>query len=196
MDKPVPREVHIRAPGDPPPKDIPAPSPAFLCRGPWTVLYSTLPYWKKRRNVRIKYGLLPFQFTPRLDDLVTYQSLTSDTVNSIHGADRAGQDGWSWGWRGNGWLLFLSSRWEILGYGTLGAAEGEVGEAEGRQWVVTYFRETLFTPAGIDIYARPRAYLPDPLLEEIKAKLKSTGDARLETLTEELFMVKHDGDYK
>jgi len=57
---------------------------------------------------------------------------------------------------------------------------------------VTYFKKTLFTPGGIDIYVRPLPYLSESLLEEIKAKLKSTGHATLATLADELFMVKHD----
>jgi hypothetical protein len=90
-----------------------------------------------------------------------------------------------------------------LGYGAVTDAVGQAageglrhgkGKGEGEtEWAVTYFAKTLFTPAGIDIYTRPRPQLPESLLEEIKARLKGTGEALLATLVDELFMVKHDG---
>ena len=51
----------------------------------------------------------------------------------------------AYGWRGKGWLKIASSQWEVLGS----------GEEEGG-WAVTFFQKTLFTPIGIDVYARKK----------------------------------------
>jgi len=40
---------------------------------------------------------------------------------------------------------------------------------------VTFFEKTLFTPAGLDIYARSVEGLPKPLLKEIFEKIKAVG---------------------
>lgn len=112
---------------------------------------------------------------------------------------------WAWKWRGSGWLKVASSKWEVLGYGTItilipGPTEDKSGHADGNgeeervEWMVTYFSRTLFTPAGIDIYARPRAVVPEELLAGIKRGLKDTADVVLGRLAEELFPVRHDSN--
>jgi hypothetical protein len=105
----------------------------------WHVTHSSLPMWKSKRNVRIKYTPLPpsskttpQESTDRLDDLVTYQSLTSTKISTIAGVDSASGEGrGEWDWRGKGWLKVASSHWEVLGWGE------EVGT--GNKWVVTCF---------------------------------------------------------
>lgn len=126
---------------------------------------------------------------------------------------------WAWKWRGSGWLKIASSQWEILAYGTsrnsaepsseLGAripqaaTGGEeqdglrvAGKDEDDEsqidWAVTYFAKTLFTPAGIDVYSRPKAAVSSELLERIKNGLKATGHVELARLSDELFLVQHD----
>lgn len=109
-------------------------------------------------------------------------------------------EGGSWGyhWRGTGWLVIASSRWEVLGYGSVPVAgadvDGTTSKVESVDWAVTYFAKTLFTPAGIDIYSRPSVKLPERLFEEIKKRLKTTGLEAVEQLVEELFLVKHDAN--
>lgn len=71
-------------------------------------------------------------------------------------------------WRGNGLLFIASSKWQVLGCNT--------SEAEGSlPWAVTFFEKTLFTPAGLDIYARSAEGIPEPLLREILEKIKAVG---------------------
>lgn len=79
--------------------------------------------------------------------------------------------------------MIASSHWEVLGWGDL--------EGEG-QWAVTYFAKTLFTPAGIDIYAREKNGLPGEVVEGIKSALGGIGDEAVKKLAEEVFEVKRD----
>lgn len=71
--------------------------------------------------------------------------------------------------------MIASSAWQVLGYG------------DG--WAVTYFAKTLFTPAGLDIYARTEEGLAPELLEEILNKTRALG-GELGKLAEGFFEVK------
>ncbi|KAI9848680.1 MAG: hypothetical protein M1837_006767 [Sclerophora amabilis] len=220
------------------PADFLPPSTAWL-QGTWNVSYATLPMWKTKRNVQITYQPLPATATAtaagasnlateggddgapaaggetdRIDDVVSYQTLHSDKVKTIHGVDNAsGGDASKWDWRGKGWLAIASSHWEVLGYGsgkppppssppplssslnntaTDSAAE-VVADAEIEEWIVTYFAKTLFTPAGIDIYSRPASRLSVGIVEAVKAALAKIDDPDIQKLGGELFEVKHDG---
>lgn len=59
--------------------------------------------------------------------------------------------------RGSGWAGLLSSTWEILGYGIDPPSKWgheHVRAEEGDSWIVIYVAETLFTPAGLNIFCR------------------------------------------
>ncbi|KAI4253134.1 MAG: hypothetical protein LQ352_003870 [Teloschistes flavicans] len=154
--------------------------------GTWNVTFSTLPMWKSKRNVLIKYT--PFSASssaepiPRLDDLVSYQGLSSDKVKTVEGIDTSPSPftGGEWDWRGKGWLKIASSHWEILGWGDL---------ADGNQWVVIYFAKTLFTPAGLDVFSRRKEGLPEEVMEGIKSALGASKDAEVKSLAGEIFEV-------
>ena len=167
--------------------------------GSWSVTHSTLPMWKKSRNVQITYKAIASTSPPQIDDLVTYQNLTSDKVKTVTGVDKPfevpnteaapeaeGGERASLGynWRGKGLLMIATSKWEILGYGD--------EEGTGNSWVVTYFAKTLFTPAGIDFYSRKGSLAPKTI-EDIKAGLAALG-GDVATLAEQLFEVKMDED--
>jgi len=82
-------------------------------------------------------------------------------------------------------LKIASSQWEVLGWGE---------EEEG--WVVTFFQKTLFTPAGLDIYARRKGGLTKEMLERIKGEMKkmASGDDGPKKMVDSIFEVKHDWD--
>jgi hypothetical protein len=155
----------------------------------WHVTHSTLPMWKSNKNVAITYTALPStspDSPPQLDDLVAYNSL-SDSSNppkqkTVRGVDTpfvstpAAYD-----WRGRGWLKIASSHWEVLGW----------GEEDGG-WVVTYFAKTLFTPAGIDVYARRKGGISDGLLERVKEAMRQVQDEAFGKLAGEIFEIKHE----
>ncbi|KAL8690800.1 MAG: hypothetical protein Q9218_003849 [Villophora microphyllina] len=124
--------------------------------------------WKSKRNVSIRYTPLPpsssSELIPRLDDLVSYQTLNSDKVKTVEGIDTpsSSSSGGEWDWRGKGWLKIASSHWEVLGWGD---------SEDGNQWVVTYFAKTLFTPAGVDVYSRRKEGLSEGSVEAVIREL-------------------------
>lgn len=151
--------------------------------------------WKKSRNVRITYT--PIAGTPHIDDVVSYQAHTSTAIKTVHGVDKpfevpntAAAEGegekasMAYHWRGKGWLMIASSKWEILGYGE--------EEGTGNSWVVTYFAKTLFTPAGVDFYSR-KGDLTPKTVEDIKKALADMG-GDVKELASQVFEVKVDGD--
>lgn len=160
----------------------------------WHVTHSTLPMWKNKRNVRIKYtplepsvSSIPKDNTDRLDDLVSYQSLKSDKVSTISGIDKVSGTGDSrgeWDWRGKGWLKIAGSHWEVMGW----------GEEEGthNKWLVTMFAKTLFTPAGIDVYSQTSSGLHPATLEGIREALSAIGDQEVRRMSREIFEITTD----
>lgn len=150
-------------------------------QGPWHVTHSTLPMWKSNRNVVITYT--PTE-TPQggIDDLVQYQPLKSDKNKTVRGVDTPdASTPAAYNWRGKGWLKIASSHWEVLGY----------GEEEGG-WMVTFFQKTLFTPAGIDIYARKKGGLSSGLIQQIRAEMKNIDDSNFQQQADKIFEVNHD----
>lgn len=158
----------------------------------WHVTHSSLPMWKSKRNVQIKYTPLPpssesisKDYTDRLDDLVSYQSLSSTKLHTIEGVDSASGEGrGEWDWRGKGWLKVASSHWEVLGWGE--------EEGSGNKWVVTCFAKTLFTPAGVDFYSNSKGGLRPETVEAIKEGLANVDDADIRKMAGEVFEVLID----
>jgi hypothetical protein len=160
------------------------PSLDFL-HGAWHVTHSTLPMWKSNRNVVITYTPAEGN-TGGIDDLVSYQPLDSDKKKEIRGFDTPDAEiPASYKWRGKGLLKITSSQWEVLGY----------GDEEGG-WVVTYFQKTIFTPAGIDVYAKKHGGFSEELLERIVSAIKKLDDPDLNKIVGNLFAVKHDWHQK
>jgi hypothetical protein len=109
---------------------------------------------------------------PDLDDLVEYQKAGKPKakVSSVHGISRCvavpgqlDEKGWGYAWRGRGWLMIASTHWELLGWGR--------DKETGRDWAVTYFGKTLFTPAGIDVYCKDKEGVSGACWENIKKAL-------------------------
>jgi len=141
--------------------------------------------WSSKRNVTITYKPLQSKSSQLLlDDIVSYQTRSSDKVKTVNGIDTAsGHDAGTWDWRGRGWLKIASSHWEVLGWGELDG---------GERWVVTYFAKTLFTPAGIDVYSSAKEGSPGAVLENIKDSLSRIEDAAVKKLAGEIFEVERD----
>jgi len=179
-----------------PAKQLPeyqTPSIAWLTHE-WHVTHSSLPMWKSKRNVRIRYTPLePSQThisrdnTDRLDDLVSYQSLDGEKLHTVHGVDKctsSGEARGEWDWRGKGLLKIASSHWEVLGWGE--------EESTGNKWVVTVFAKTFATPAGVDVYSGVKSGLHAETLEQIKAALARIEDEDVKKMAGELFEVRID----
>ncbi|KAF2469318.1 uncharacterized protein BDR25DRAFT_304455 [Lindgomyces ingoldianus] len=174
--------------------------PISWIEGSWNVTHSSLPMWKKSRNVVIKYARIPGTLPALLDDEVSYQSLSSTKRKTVCGVDKPfnptgapsptlengngeGEDAASLGynWRGKGWLMIASSKWEFLGYGE---------EEGGNKWAVTYFAKTMFTPAGVDFYSEEGG-LKEETVDGIKVALEALG-GDVAALAKQLFVVKMD----
>ncbi|KAF2492798.1 hypothetical protein BU16DRAFT_529073 [Lophium mytilinum] len=144
--------------------------------------------WRNARNVRITYKPLSPTTSatdfPPLDDLVTYNPLKGEKDKSVRGVDKvdASSGGWAYNWRGRGWLVIASSRWEVLGYGKEDAGDND--------WVVTFFAKTLFTPAGLDLYSRSGEGLGEATVAGIRKSLEGVEDEVVRKLAEEIFVVK------
>lgn len=141
-----------------------------------------------------------------MDDVVSYQPLdkSQSNISTIEGVDKpfpttnpvsdtapppANADGhelaaWGYTWRGKGWLMIASSKWEILGYGD--------EQGTGNSWVVTYFAKTMFTPAGMDFYSRKGQLSPETV-QGIKDAIEGLG-GDVAKLGGEVFEVAYDGE--
>ncbi|KAK4994519.1 hypothetical protein LTR60_007999, partial [Cryomyces antarcticus] len=118
---------------------------------------------------------------------------------TVHGLDKAAGAG-AWDWRGRGWLVVAGSRWEVLGWGDEAASPpspssspGAQGPGRRRQWVVTYFASTLFTPSGLDFYSRDERGLLPWTVAGIKEALAASEDEGVRKLAGEVFEVRMDG---
>lgn len=154
--------------------------------------------WRSKRNVRITYTpqkpLKNSSDPPKLDDLVAYQTLSSEKVKLVEGIDTVSdrQDTGAFDWRGKGWLRIASSHWEVLGWGDVKDDMTEPAAADsGAQWVVTFFSKTLFTPEGLDIYSRHKEGLDAGVVAQIKHALKELEHAGIRDLTNSIFEVDH-----
>ncbi|KAL2883397.1 hypothetical protein SGCOL_001079 [Colletotrichum sp. CLE4] len=177
-----PTTVNLRSPSKyttsstPSTSTFSAPPLEWLLRT-WSVTHSTLAMWRDARNVRISYASMAPKpdGTARIDDLVEYESNKtphpSSAVKSVKGVDSACAVGDTsvWDWRGKGWLFFVGSHWEVLGWGER-RIEGGGGEVE--RWAVTWFAPTVFTKEGVDIYCDRKEGLSAAGYEEVMGALK------------------------
>lgn len=103
-------------------------------------------------------------------------------VKTVSGVDTAAgsSDTGSWDWRGKGLLGFVTSHWEVLGWGER-AAEGEEGT---ERWAVTWFAPTLFTKEGVDLYSDRKGGMSPALAADILAGLEGLDAAPLVKMVE------------
>ena len=138
--------------------------------------------------MRISYRTLPDDASgrPRNEDRVEYESNKPSSsssssggseapkkVKSVEGVNTASvaRDG-TFDWRGKSWLFFVTSHWEILGWGERPVAGGKPGEVE--RWAVTWFAPTFFTKEGIDIYCDRREGVSAETLAAIQTAMTTT----------------------
>lgn len=151
--------------------------------GRWYITLTSSPAWRDKRNVELT-------FTPRasisqpyhlIDDLITYQSLSSSKLQKIQGTDTPSQaNPWAWTWRGNGWLKLVTSHWEILGHGEL---------QDHGQWIMVHAQKSVFTPAVINVYTRKKEGLPEAMRKGIEVAVGEFGHEDLQALMRGLYSV-------
>ena len=65
-----------------------------------------------------------------------------------------------WSWRGAGLIKFVSSKWEVLGYG--GDDDGPHPEEDDDQqhgeiqWIVSHAQKSVFTPEHVNVFTRAK----------------------------------------
>lgn len=191
----IPQGITLRIPSKYASSSLPPTSSSFSnpplewLHRTWTVTHSTLSMWRTARNVRITYKPLAPSGTgdsarPRVDDLVEYEkSSGKGGVKTVSGVDTASASGaaatGSWDWRGKGLLGFVTSHWEVLGWG-----ERDTVEGGKERWAVTWFAPTLFTKEGVDLYSDRQGGMSPALAEEILAGLKGLDAAPLVKMVE------------
>jgi hypothetical protein len=125
--------------------------------------------WRSARNVRITYTGLPAKpdGRARIDDLVEYEpSKKTGALKTVNGVDTEAASG-GFDWRGKGWLFFVGSHWEVLGWGEATRPDGEL-----ERWAVTWFAPTVFTAEGVDVYCDRREGLSEATYKSIEEALK------------------------
>ncbi|KAK6538821.1 hypothetical protein TWF694_010386 [Orbilia ellipsospora] len=183
-----------------PPSSLPALTPSSLLKT-WWVTTSTLPMWKTEKNITITYTAIPS--SQDIDDIIHYNPRSSPpasegsnvqpVVKSIHGIDyplTENPTDLSYKWRGRGWLMIASSRWQVVGYGGRDVKEVD-GVLEGVEWVLTFFEKSLFTPAGIDIMTVEKDGVDEETRRAIDDGLKGCGGT-LEGLQAQMFEIPRD----
>ncbi|EIM81083.1 uncharacterized protein STEHIDRAFT_86348 [Stereum hirsutum FP-91666 SS1] len=164
--------------------------------GTWHVTHSTLPLWKNKKDVTISYTeptYTPSGSPQSFNDIVEYRSLSSPpskprtVINGVDTLDLASPESapTRFKWRGKGWLMIASSKWQLLGYNPPGE--------DGEEWAVTFFEKTLFTPPGLDVYARTEKGLPEDLIKGIVESLKGLGNEEITKLADTFFEVQRSG---
>lgn len=158
--------------------------------GQWYITQTTSPVWKDKRNVVLTYSVLSHasdDTRPRLDDLITYQTLDSQKSQTMRGTDTPSPSNpGGWTWRGTGLLKLVTSQWEILGHSQNPAAENEGG------WMVVFAQKSLFTPAVVNICTRNKTGMGNEQLQAVKAFLWGFGKEELGGLADDLQHVLHE----
>lgn len=185
-----------------------------------TVTYTLLP--KKPETIPAK-DLLTLQWGTRIKDLVSWQPLSRSSASfrtatglstpsgvageangelkpdfygdTFNCGERAGL---AYSRRGTGWSRFVSSRWELLGYGSdYSSRRGQdyIYSAEDNSYIVIYVAKTLIAPAGINILCRHRR-LPEKTMESIRFALANLADDMTGLAQELVEIVLEDEDVK
>ncbi|GLA74926.1 hypothetical protein AtubIFM55763_006178 [Aspergillus tubingensis] len=185
----APQKYHHHHPSPehspPPPPPPPPPLPTTNILGTWYITRSSSPFWSDKRNPTITLtadtntppGTLPLSAlsqptptspAPILTNKTSYQTLSSSSVKTTTGTDRAISAGKEQGpiqmeWRGSGWLRMVSAQWEILGWG---------GADDDDEWLLVFANKSMFTPAGISLYSRRKTGVDELVWAGIEVELR------------------------
>lgn len=84
--------------------------------------------------------------------------------------------------------MIATSQWQLLGFNI-----SEKSSQEDPEWIVTYFKSTIFTPAGLDIYSRGPHTLSDEFVQRLVVKIESLGGEMADLVKKGgMFRVPHD----
>ena len=150
--------------------------PAALA-GRWYIVETSLDFWQRRSNPSITYTQQRYKGVPRLLDQVRYTNAAGQPKQIVgYDYELAGEQGHFLWLAQPRYLFFLKSRWGLVAH-----------DPEYREWAVTYFSKTLFTAAGIDIYARKPNLAPQARQQIIE---QISGVLALQPLIEKLYLTQ------
>lgn len=158
----------------PPPTSDQLPTTAQLA-GQWFMVSSSSPFWASSKH-SITTTYIPSTQTQAtsgvLEDLSSYLNDNSSTQSVTKGisSPSASEKG-VFHWRGASWLRFVTTKWEIVGYGALDGA--------GKIVLVTVAQKTTFTPQSVSIYSRQSTGLSPEDIKMVTDDLKSLGNVLL-----------------
>ncbi|GAC96100.1 histidinolphosphatase [Pseudozyma hubeiensis SY62] len=167
--------------------------------GFWYIVGSSLPLWKPKKNVVIRYvphpGAKPdevkfadeIRSEPRSKSAADSEAVQASGLQSkwkreeswfnkafgIKGTNvlqKNAKNGASYQWTGNGLLRFFHSKWQVIGYGPYDLTDTSRTKFD---WVITYFEKTPATPAGIDLYVRDPRDMPESTYKAVLDQMKA-----------------------
>lgn len=142
-------------------------------RGRWFIVQTSLNLWRKRQNPSITYTPLDAQ---RMHDDVQY-TINKKTKHIIGIDTQNVADPRRFRWHGSAWYIrWVTSDWRIV----------EFNQAGG--WCVVYFSHTVFTAAGVDIYARNK-HMSHATITMIKQHMT---DPAVRPFVDQLYRPQHD----
>lgn len=171
--------------------------PSDAIDGFWYIIGSSLPLWKPKKNVVIRYipntsaGPQEVKFNDEIrsdsrsksappqptsaSELGSKWKAGESFFNRVAGIkgtnvlQKDAKNGASFQWTGNGLLKFFHSKWQVIGFGPYDLTDTSRTKFD---WVVTYFEKTPATPAGIDVYVRDPREMPDATYQAILEQMK------------------------
>ncbi|KAI1634631.1 hypothetical protein F4809DRAFT_665268 [Biscogniauxia mediterranea] len=157
---------------------LPTTTEQLICQ--WHMVASSSSFWTAgKHDVSVVYedNTTTQSKSPpgTLNDIASYYSGSPPTQqHSTRGisSPSASASG-VYNWRGVGWLRMVTTRWEIVGFGSL------LG-SNGTDLLVTFAQKTIFSPQSLSIYCREKPQVSDDeVIQRVSDVLKQMGNAAL-----------------
>lgn len=186
---PAPTDIRMRSPSKYTHKSNVYPTKRFdvplswLARK-WIISHTTCPTWHLADNILHSYcfqrsfqqsyfDISSICFTSGrwregLTDVIEYKNLCFPLSRRGFSVRDHGAPGWKW--RGKGWRMLESFRWEVLGWGQWSQAKDVMC------WLAIWSSSSLLFGEGVDIYCDHPGGLSDERFDEIMESLLSAVD--------------------
>jgi lipocalin len=138
--------------------------------GTWYIHLTNFPQWlkEKNQNPTLNYSIGKRNDKKGLNDLVKYER--NGKQKTISGFDfPLDSTNTQFNWKGKGILSLVGSKWWVVAYNS------------EKQWMITQFENTLFSPAGVDVISKSKT-LSESELKEIQQVLDTLNLAQKKPL--------------
>ncbi|KAK7957269.1 uncharacterized protein PG986_006491 [Apiospora aurea] len=129
----------------------------------WNMIASTSSMWQDHKHsMAITYSTLDNATEGHQFNEKTTWCSDANKTSSTSGISHfvAGEPGRVYDWRGTGWLKWVTTRWEIVGFGEMPLAGTGAGSIVGRGGsipvLVTFVRKTMLSPQALSVLVRPQ----------------------------------------